>query len=352
MASVITRRTIEASPSAPLPEVKMYILDELPSPSSGEVLVKFLASPINPLDLLVLAGKYPVQPKHQYQGEAVMGYDGVGQIIRCGPGTLGLQPGDLVVPGQFGLGTWRSHAVLQATQLQKITRPNDVVFSSLLRISVSPAYCLVEDMRSLNPGDYIIQNAGTSVVSQFVTQFANLRGVNVIHVIRDRESAEAQRTKEALLSAGAETVLTEKELANQAVQLRTSRRIVLALDAMYGVAGSTLLQALSDGGTYVHLGFLGGQEGELRLGSGDLFGRRLTLKGFRGSAQMAQRTPEEQSSLFNWWVELFNRGRLSLPVLGINRIEWNTEDGGQTILDAVRRAQNGPLGQRKQVFVF
>lgn len=62
------------------------------------MLVKFLASPVNPLDLLVLAEKYLVQPKHKPDGESILVYDGVGEVVACGAHVSHLAPGDIVVP--------------------------------------------------------------------------------------------------------------------------------------------------------------------------------------------------------------------------------------------------------------
>lgn len=137
------------------------------------VLVKFLAAPINPLDLLVLRGTYPVKPTHQYQGKAIPGYDGIGEVVECGEGVTQFIPGDLVV---LSTGTWRTHAVLDVSSLQKISRPNDLAFGAMLKLDVLPAYFLLEDMAALKPGDWIVQNAATSVVAQMVTQFAHMRG--------------------------------------------------------------------------------------------------------------------------------------------------------------------------------
>lgn len=122
------------------------------------VLVKFLAAPINPLDLLVLRGT---------------GYDGIGEVVECGEGVTQFIPGDLVV---LSTGTWRTHAVLDVSSLQKISRPNDLAFGAMLKLDVLPAYFLLEDMAALKPGDWIVQNAATSVVAQMVTQFAHMRG--------------------------------------------------------------------------------------------------------------------------------------------------------------------------------
>lgn len=330
-----------------------FHLQAIPSVNANEVLVRFLAAPINPLDILVLAGLYPVKPDHKHYGEPILGYDGVGEIITCGADVKNLLPGDLVVPSKFGTGTWRTYAVLDAQSLQKVSRPSDLAFAAILRIGVAPAFCLVEDMRTLKPGDCIIQNAGTSVIAQMVVQFARLRGINVINVVRDRPAAELQEVKKSLQELGALIVVSESELAEDAGI--KAQRITLALDSVFGSSGRGLVKALSVGGTYVQLGFLGGPGGQLTLDPSDLFARQLTMKGFRGSAQVGLRTVEEQHDLFNWFVAIFNNGELKLPALGLQRIEWQLSDckgSKERLLQAVDRARKGALGQRKQMIIF
>src|SRR2546430_17678042 len=108
MAQVLTKAPkIENGSEAP--GLHFHSCD-LPAPGPKEVLVKFLAAPINPLDVLVLADVYPVKPLHQCSGEPIPGYDGVGEIISCGRDVTELVPGDLVIPSKFGVGTWRTQA--------------------------------------------------------------------------------------------------------------------------------------------------------------------------------------------------------------------------------------------------
>ncbi|KAI9686735.1 MAG: putative secondary metabolism biosynthetic enzyme [Bathelium mastoideum] len=320
---------------------------------SKDVLVRFLAAPINPLDVLVLADLYPVKPQHHFQGEPIIGYDGVGEIVFRGAQVTEVAPGDLVIPSKFGLGTWRTQAVVHVEWVQKIARPADIAFAAILRISIAPAYFLVEDMCDLKPGDWIIQNAATSVVAQMVVQFARKRGIHTIGVVRDRDAAEAEAVKQALHQLGSDIVVTESEVEGNA-EIK-SKRVKLALDSVFGASARRLVDTLSPGGTYVQLGFLGGPKGQLPLNATDIFGRVLTLKAFRGTSQMALRTPEEQTDMFNWFVSRFNDGELIMPRLGINRIDWdstNPHSGGEGLLNAVKRAQKGELGQRKQVIIF
>lgn len=327
--------------------------------SPGHVAVKFLAAPINPLDMLVLADRYPVKPAHHIGGKGVLGYDGVAQVTAVADDVTGLAPGDIVVPSRFGQGTWRTHAALPASALLKLSEaPKDMAFAAILRITVAPAYCLVEDMAPLRPGDWIVLNAGTSAIAQMVTQFAAMRGLHVAHIVRDRPAAELAAVKDALLGLGAGgLVLTESELEETGDGLAQLQAlpVALALDSVFGKAGRALVKALAPGGTYVQLGFLAGPGAQLALDPADLFGRNLTMKAFRGTAQLGLRSPSQQRELCDWFVRMFNRGDLKLPPLGLERVDWHVADPAAvewSVKGAVEIARAGVLGQRKQVLVF
>ena len=267
--------------------------------------------------------------------------------------------------------------------MQKIPRPNDILVGALLKLCIVPAYLLVHDLVALKPGQWIILNAGNGVIAQFVVQFARRVGVRVVSVVRDRKEREIERgekdeeekeeererdVKEALKAAGAEVVLTETELererkivsatvtaAEKSSLLLEGREIVLALDSVFGKSGQMLMKSLAVGGTYVQMGVLGGPQGKIEVGFADLFARRITMRGFRGSALWAQRSPKEQSDLLAWLVGLFNKGELVLPGRGVKKVVWKADDeeeGGKEVLKAVEKAQKGGLGQRKVVMVF
>ena len=207
--------------------------------------------------------------------------------------------------------------MLDVSIIQKVLRPNDLAFGAMLKLGVLPAYFLLEDMTALKPGDWIIQNAGTSVVAQMVVQFAHLRGLRSISIIRDRETASAIQIKQSLCSIGADLVLTENELPEQ-IPIISTNPVKLALDSAFGPSARLLLDCL-------------------------------------GTAQLSQRTFDEQSALTNWMVQLFNDGTLALPALGLERLEWNAADGIENevkLLAAVDRAKKAVVGQRKQILMF
>ncbi|KAL8728425.1 MAG: hypothetical protein Q9166_005387 [cf. Caloplaca sp. 2 TL-2023] len=296
---------------------------------------------------MVIAGKYPNKPRYFVNGEAVAGFDGVARVLACGDEVESLKPGDMVVPNGLGLGTWRTQAVVKAEDLLEIPTTMDVTMAALLKGAILPAYFLVEDMKTLKPGDWIIQNAGTGVISQLVVQIAHLRGVKVISVIRDRDNTNLPAVQDA------DVVLCESELP--AANILIGKRIVLGLDSVFGIAAAKLASCISDHGTFVNYGQLGGggPSGSMTLNHRLLFFDRLTLRSFRGTEQVAHRSKEELKDLFTWLTHLIEQGKLRRPEIDV--LDWRPEDVGfeRSVRDALDRAQdNAAVGSRKTLFRF
>src|SRR4051812_17420651 len=74
-----------------------------PEPGPGQVLVRMIAAPINPSDLLVVRGRYGVLPSLP----ATPGFEGVGVVEKAGPGLFGklLKGRRVAVLNQAG-GNW------------------------------------------------------------------------------------------------------------------------------------------------------------------------------------------------------------------------------------------------------
>ncbi|KAF2229621.1 GroES-like protein [Viridothelium virens] len=318
-----------------------------------DVLIRFLAAPINPLDILVLADVYTTKPHHYLRGEPIMGYDGVGEIVLRGAAVSDVSPGDIVIPSKLGMGTWRTQAVVNVEWVHKIDQPSNNTFAAMMYSTVAPGFLLVEDMCNLRPGDWIIQNAATSAIAQMVVQFARLRNIHTIGIIRDRDVAEAESVKQTLHQLGSEIVLTESEVEGNAEI--GSKPVKLALDCVSGTSARRLVDLLSTGGTFVQLGLVAERQGQLPLDATNRSGHTPTFKTFRSKPQMALKSREEQAHMFNGFVAQFNAGELVLPPLGLETILWNSREpevSSERIVKAVKRAQSGRLGQRKQVMIF
>ena len=90
----------------PTEVVRVESVDLLPlTPRAARVRV--LASPINPADLNVLEGKYPIRPALP----GVPGVEGVGVVEEIGSEVRAVRAGDRVLL-PHGLGSWREAATI------------------------------------------------------------------------------------------------------------------------------------------------------------------------------------------------------------------------------------------------
>ena len=295
---------------------------------TGNVLVSFLFSPINPQDLLVLAGRYPVKPSYTQGGQPILGYDGVARVEAVGPmpstvpgvSPVRLQPGDLVIPRRHGLGTWRTRAILRQSDVIRMSPTSELMGASMLRMAFLPAYLLMEDMCEMKPGDWVVQNAGSSTIAQLIVQFARLKGVHTCSVVRDRSAHASKSLEKTLGDNDDQVIITQSELAEKGAEAHPALadavrqgRTVLALDAVFGEPGRQLASLLSHGGTYVNYGSLGGPDSVLAVSQRLLFWSEITFRNFRLSAQLNKRNESQQETLLLWFQDLLTQGILRTP---------------------------------------
>ena len=82
-----------------------------PEPRRGEVLVRMLASPINPSDIMYVEGRYTIKPELP----ATPGFEGVGVVEANGGGILGwLRKGNRVAVINGERGNWADYTVTSA----------------------------------------------------------------------------------------------------------------------------------------------------------------------------------------------------------------------------------------------
>jgi len=97
----------------PVPEEVIHPVEfEVPRLEAGQALVEVIAAPVNPADLLVLAGEHGQLPPLP----AIGGREGVGRLAQLAAGTRGPEVGQLVLL-PFGCGSWSAHVVVEAAGL-------------------------------------------------------------------------------------------------------------------------------------------------------------------------------------------------------------------------------------------
>ncbi|XP_027005797.1 enoyl-[acyl-carrier-protein] reductase, mitochondrial isoform X1 [Tachysurus fulvidraco] len=223
---------------------------KLPELEAKSVLVKMLASPINPSDINMIQGTYAILPDLP----AVGGNEGVGQVLEVGSQVQTIKEGDWVIPRDAGLGTWSATSVFNEGDL--VTVPSDISVHSAATLGVNPctAFRMLSDFESLMPGDTVIQNAANSGVGQAVIQIAAAKGVHTINVVRDRP--DLQQLTERLIAMGATYVIKEEMLRKPEIKdiFKVCPRPKLALNGVGGKSATELLRQLQAGGTMVTYG--------------------------------------------------------------------------------------------------
>ncbi|XP_023652958.2 enoyl-[acyl-carrier-protein] reductase, mitochondrial isoform X1 [Paramormyrops kingsleyae] len=246
----------------------------LPPVDKHCVRLKILAAPVNPADINMLQGTYPIRPPFP----AVGGNEGVGEVIEVGSDVTSLSPGDWAIPVGAGFGTWRTEAVCDASDIIKV--PKDISLLGAATIGVNPctAYRMLHDFQPLRPGDTVIQNGANSAVGQAVIQIAAALGVKTICIIRDRPNQ--QEVVEDLLSMGADYVVTEETLKGSEMEriFQEVPRPKLGLNCVGGPYSGYLLSQLDHDGTLVTYG--GMARKPLPVPAKALIFKNIHLRGF------------------------------------------------------------------------
>lgn len=282
--------------------------ENLSNPSENEVLVKILASPLNPADINTIQGKYPVKPVLP----AVAGNECVAEILSTGTNVKLLAVGDHVIPRTSGLGTWRTHALFFEKDLYKIPKSVDLAMASAMTVNPGTAYRMLNDFCCLKPGDTVIQNGANSAVGQLVFQICKKMGVNCVGVVRNRP--EINELVDYLKKIGATEVLTEEELRTTTI-FKSSKisRPILALDCVGGKNALEVIRNLGENGKIVTYG--GMSREAVSCPPSALIFKNIQLNGF----WMTRWTKEnygttEQDKMFDELFKLVEEGVLLPPV--------------------------------------
>lgn len=293
----------EYSERGPVPQDVIDIAElSLPPLAAGQVLIEVLAAPINPSDVLTLTGQYGLLPPLP----AIGGNEGVGRVAELGPDVDAHWNGRTVML-PVGSGTWRTHLIADAAGLIPLPDGVDVQQLAMLAINPPTAWLMLSEFVSLQPGDWVIQNAANSAVGSYLIGVAKARGLRCVNIVR-RESAVA-----AVQAAGGEIVLVDGDkLAKRVAEATDGAAIKLGIDAVGGVATDNLARCLAPGATLVNYGAMSGEPCQISPAS--FVFRDITLRGFWLSQWFRTAPAPRRAEVFGEIGKLIATGRLRAPV--------------------------------------
>ena len=308
---------------SPVDNVGIVEIDEVGIVNNDEVVIEVLYSPVNPSDLLLMRGTYPIQPKLP----SVIGGEGVGRVVSVGTAVTTVRSGDLVtIP--FGTFAWSEKVVAKADQLIVLPANIDLQQAAMLSINPPTAVLLLEEFVSLDAGDWIVLNAANASVSHSIIAVARSRGIKTLGMVRRKEAVDAA------LKAGADVVLVDDEnVVGEAKKATDNAEIKLGLDAVGGKATNTIAQILGNEGRLVTYAMMSREP--LNVSQIGLIFRRIQIHGF--FMYLPYYIPKLKNAIFES-LELLKKGKLKVPIAEIYPPEsvkeaiQHTINGGKVLI--------------------
>jgi NADPH:quinone reductase-like Zn-dependent oxidoreductase len=308
---------------SPVENVDVVEINNIDAINKDEVIIEVLFSPINPSDLLLARGTYPIQPKLP----SVIGGEGVGRVASIGSSVSNVIPGDIVtIP--FGTFVWSEKVVAKAEGLTILPKGIDLQQAAMLSINPPTAILLLEEFVSLNSGDWVVLNAANSSVSHSIIAVAKLKGLKTLGIVRRKEAVDAA-TK-----AGADAVLIDSEnVARDAKEITNNWNIKLGLDAVGGKASSSIAHILGNDSHLVSYAILSGEP--MIISQRDLIFKRMKIYGFY--MYLPHYLPKLNDAMLKS-LHLLEQGKINVPIAKIyppERIKeaiQHTINGGKVLL--------------------
>jgi NADPH:quinone reductase-like Zn-dependent oxidoreductase len=231
------------------PAEVLRVQDDVPAPepARGEVLVRMLASPINPSDLMYDGGKYGLTPKLP----ATPGFEGVGVVERSGGGLLGrFRTGKRVAVINDRVGNWAEYTVTKARQVVPV--PDDLSDEQAATFFVNPATAVVmtRDVLAVPRGAWLLQSAAGGELGKMVIRLGRKYGFRTLNVVRRREQAEE------LKQLGADAIIVESDGPIPEQVAKAAGEVRYAIDPVGGATGTGVIAALAAGGRCLLYGSL------------------------------------------------------------------------------------------------
>ncbi|KAJ8097733.1 hypothetical protein POJ06DRAFT_283123 [Lipomyces tetrasporus] len=344
----------------PLDVLKLHTFP-LPDLTDDTILVKFLASPINPADINQVEGVYPTKPPFLTDAVssktpvAIGGNEGAVEILDVGKSVTQFKPGDRAIMRHTLFGTWRTHAIAKVSDLTKIPfSSSEITAVQAATASVNPttAYRMLKEFVDMKDGDWFIQTAANSGVGRAAIQLGRLWGLKSINVVRDREDIDD--LKRDLESLGATKVVTDDEIKDKGFRSAIKewigdKEIKLGLNCTGGESTTNIARQLSTG---AHLVTYGGMARKPVTVPVSLFiFKDIHLHGY-WLTRWSDSHPAEKEAIVNEIFGLLKAGELKdVPV---DEALWTADMHDQERLDVFKHAVatyiNGARG-RKQVLV-
>ncbi|WP_242222431.1 zinc-dependent alcohol dehydrogenase family protein [Bacillus cereus group sp. BfR-BA-01380] len=216
-------------------------------PKNKEVIVRMLARPINPSDLIPIRGAYA----HRISLPNIPGYEGVGIVEDVGPLVSKDLIGKRVLPLR-GEGTWQEFVKTSADFAIPIPDSINDFTAAQMYINPVTAWVTCTEILKLKPNDVLLVNACGSSIGHLFAQLSQILDFRLIAVTRNNKYTEE------LLRLGASYVIDTStvSLYESVMELTNGMGADAAIDSIGGSDGNELAFCLHPNGNFLTIGLL------------------------------------------------------------------------------------------------
>ena len=272
-----------AGPASALHAVQLSV----PSPRTGEILIRVRAAGVNRPDLLQRAGNYPPPPG----APDTLGLEVAGEVVLAAGRW---HEGDKVC-ALLGGGGYAEYATVDARHALPIPKGLDFTAAAALPETVFTVYANVFEHGALKPGETLLVHGATSGIGVAAIQMAKASGATVIATARGADKAAHAR------QLGADIAIdTAHEDFGAAA--KAAGGVDVALDMVGAPYFTATLDALKTGGRIVYIAALGG--GTLEVPVRQIMMKRAMLTGStlrpRSADEKARLAAEVERVVWPW----------------------------------------------------
>lgn len=214
------------------PEVLRWEAVSVAAPGPGEVHLRHRAIGLNFIDVYHRTGLYPLPAL-----PAIIGMEGVGEVLAVGAGVSEFSPGDRVAYAGVPPGAYATERLIPAHRLVKLPpQISDRQAAAMMLQGMTVQYLLRRTYR-VAPGDTILLHAAAGGVGLIACQWAKALGATVIGTVGSREKAALARAHGC-----DQTILYhEEDLVARVRELTGGEGVAVVYDS---VGGETFLKSL------------------------------------------------------------------------------------------------------------
>lgn len=160
------------------PQVLKYEDVRVPEPKENEILVRVIASGVNPADPLILNGKYAKEFGTHLP--LILGYDLAGVVAKTGARITKLKVGDPVYAYLLWGGGWAEYCI--SNESESAIKPKSLSFidAAAVPLAALTAWQALIDIGKIQSGQTVLIHGGSGGVGSFAIQIAKMRGARVI----------------------------------------------------------------------------------------------------------------------------------------------------------------------------